>query len=153
MSCLYRHFDAQKNLLYVGVSLSAVARLSQHMNDSGWADQIASIKVERFPSRAEALAAETKAIQTENPKFNVQKVLRKEPERSEAHAREGVRLIRQVALKPVYNLTEAGQALGMSSSAVSILIFEGKLQHFMVGNRRKVSGWHLIDFLESQGAL
>lgn len=69
-SCsLYRHFDAEGNLLYVGISLSAVARLIQHRS-SGWFDQIVRIDIERFDSRDTALAAENIAIKKERPRHN-----------------------------------------------------------------------------------
>jgi len=70
--CLYRHFDKDKNLLYVGISLSVVSRLKQHYQKSGWAENISIVTVEKFPSREEALRAEAKAIQSENPRFNIQ---------------------------------------------------------------------------------
>ena len=67
---LYRHFDAENSLLYVGISLSAINRLSQHRR-SAWADQIVNVKVEQYPSRHAALVAEFIAIQTECPKHNI----------------------------------------------------------------------------------
>lgn len=67
---LYRHFDSAKNLLYVGISLSTVTRLSQHRRSSRWADEIASIEIERFPNLALAAEAEKHAIIVENPKWN-----------------------------------------------------------------------------------
>jgi len=67
---LYRHFDSAKNLLYVGISLSTVSRLSQHRRSSRWADEIASIEIERFPNLALAAEAEKHAIIVEKPKWN-----------------------------------------------------------------------------------
>lgn len=68
---LYRHFDADGRLLYVGISLSAPHRLSQHMRGSKWAADIVSIKVDRYPSRRDALEAERLAILGEKPLWNV----------------------------------------------------------------------------------
>jgi len=70
---LYRHFDAEGALLYVGVSLNAVVRLAQHKKQSHWFDSIAKITIESFATRDEALEAETKAIQEEKPKHNIAK--------------------------------------------------------------------------------
>lgn len=70
-TALYRHWDEEDNLLYVGVSLSAVARLSDHMANSRWAPDIAKVTVEYYGSRPDALAAEQKAIETEAPAYNV----------------------------------------------------------------------------------
>jgi hypothetical protein len=66
---LYRHFDADNVLLYVGISLSAVQRLQRH-SKRRWADQIARVEIVTFPTRAAALAAEAEAIVTERPLFN-----------------------------------------------------------------------------------
>lgn len=70
-TALYRHWDEEDNLLYVGISLSAVARLSDHMANSQWASDIAKVTVEYYGSRPAALAAEQKAIETEAPAYNV----------------------------------------------------------------------------------
>lgn len=70
MTQLYRHFDKDDVLLYVGISLSALVRLNQHRITSDWFDQITTIRVETFSSRQEALKAERLAIQTERPFYN-----------------------------------------------------------------------------------
>lgn len=67
---LYRHYDAQNNLIYIGVSLSALNRLGQHQQNSHWFSQIKKVEIETFSSRSEALIAEERAIKTENPLYN-----------------------------------------------------------------------------------
>jgi hypothetical protein len=62
---LYRHFDKNGCLLYVGISLSTLARLSQHKRDSAWFSKITRIEIEHFPNLGAALHAERKAIKTE----------------------------------------------------------------------------------------
>ena len=69
-TALYRHFDASGKLLYVGISLNAVARLYQHSIGSRWFRDIARIEVEWHASRAAACAAEVAAIQAERPAHN-----------------------------------------------------------------------------------
>lgn len=69
-TALYRHYDANGQLLYVGVSLSAVYRLSQHRR-SGWAQAIARVDIKHYSCRAAALTAERKAIYKEKPRFNI----------------------------------------------------------------------------------
>ena len=71
-TALYRHYDAANRLLYVGISLSQSSRLEQHMQDSKWAADIATIKIEYFSSRNEAFHAEKTAIQAEYPIWNLQ---------------------------------------------------------------------------------
>lgn len=67
---LYRHFDEQGKLLYVGISLSAVYRLKQHGSRSRWVSKICKVAIERFPTRDEAKEAEIRAIQSERPIYN-----------------------------------------------------------------------------------
>jgi hypothetical protein len=70
---LYRHYDINGVLLYVGISISSITRAKQHKAASGWWGEIVRIDIERFPNRKMADDAETVAIQTENPKYNVAK--------------------------------------------------------------------------------
>ena len=67
---LYRHFDADGRLLYVGISLSVVQRLKQHQR-SHWSDEIASVTVTKYATRDLALQAEADAIKNEKPLHNV----------------------------------------------------------------------------------
>ena len=67
---LYRHFDKDGALLYVGISRSAAARLAQH-SKSPWDHLIARVDVESLDTRQAALKAERKAITTEKPIYNV----------------------------------------------------------------------------------
>ena len=71
MQHLYRHFDKEGTLLYVGVSLSAVKRLGEHKQNARWFDLISRIEMEPFETRKEVLEAERIAILTENPKYNL----------------------------------------------------------------------------------
>lgn len=69
-TALYRHFAADDRLLYVGISFSAVSRLSQHNTQAHWSGHIARMTVEWFDTRAAALDAETNAIFNEKPLHN-----------------------------------------------------------------------------------
>lgn len=71
-TALYRCFNNKDELLYVGVSYSAINRFSQHKTSSKWAKDVVTIYIEPFDSRDLALAAEKKAIKTEYPKHNDQ---------------------------------------------------------------------------------
>jgi len=70
VTTLYRHFDKAGTLLYVGISTSAAARLVGHKHGSGWFDDLATITIEHYDSREEALEAEKKAIINEKPLYN-----------------------------------------------------------------------------------
>lgn len=71
MTELYRHYDKDDNLLYVGISLSTSRRLSEHKRGSKWFKDIETIKIERFDSRDTAEQAEIEAIKKEKPLHNV----------------------------------------------------------------------------------
>jgi Arm DNA-binding domain len=68
---LYRHYHPNGGLLYVGVSLEPLRRQDSHLKAATWRDMICRILIEPFDTREEALAAETIAIRTEFPKFNL----------------------------------------------------------------------------------
>jgi predicted GIY-YIG superfamily endonuclease len=68
---LYRLYDANDVLLYVGISGKWLARMAQHAAGKGWWDDVATVRREAFPTRAEALAAEVQAIRDEGPLHNV----------------------------------------------------------------------------------
>lgn len=67
---LYRHFDKEGDLLYVGISIDPVARLVNHTSKSKWKDEIATITIERFESQHDAMNAEYRAIVDEKPRHN-----------------------------------------------------------------------------------
>lgn len=70
-TALYRHFNAAGDLLYVGISLNAVARLCQHRQAAPWFPDIARVEIEWLPTREAALDAEKAAIRSERPLHNV----------------------------------------------------------------------------------
>lgn len=69
-TALYRHYDEDGVLLYVGITNSAVARINQHMKTARWANDIRRVDIEWFETRADAIDAEDAAILAEHPIFN-----------------------------------------------------------------------------------
>lgn len=70
MQYLYRYFNDQNILLYIGISVNALARLAQHKQNQTWVDEVTNIKIEKYETREEVLAIEKYAIQSEKPVFN-----------------------------------------------------------------------------------
>jgi hypothetical protein len=68
---LYRMFAADGRLLYVGISSRAALRWQQHRHERPWWSEVATVTVEHFASRAEALGAELTAIREERPAHNL----------------------------------------------------------------------------------
>ena len=83
-TALYRQFADDKSLLYVGISLNAQNRLSQHYKSSAWFTEVTDVKIEWFGTREEALKAEVDAIHAEKPKCNIHHNLQAERELEEA---------------------------------------------------------------------
>lgn len=68
---LYRFYDIDGRLLYIGISLNPGSRWKQHRDDKPWWHDVAQVTVERLPSRQVALAAEQAAIVAERPRYNI----------------------------------------------------------------------------------
>ena len=161
---LYRHWDKDGNLLYVGISLSAVYRLSQHNNESHWSNQIASVTVENYGTRDDALRAERSAISQENPRHNLYRPKAREQKEAESqHERsDKERIVRRlVHFNPIYTPANVGDILGVSDQAVRHMcqnneighvIWRDHLKNTRHGQRRvvqyRITGWQLIEYLE-----
>lgn len=71
-TALYRLYDAEDRLLYIGITDSPRRRWAQHaakQADAWWPD-VARKSVEWFASRTDAEAAEMRAIEQEGPPYN-----------------------------------------------------------------------------------
>lgn len=69
VSHLYRFFDSEKTLLYVGVTTNPKVRWMVHRNGSPWWRIARFVSLEPVPS-AERLQREQQAIEQGRPKFN-----------------------------------------------------------------------------------
>lgn len=69
-TALYRYLDAEGRPLYIGITSHLKDRTTAHAH-SRWAQEAASFTVEWYPGDAEAAAAETLAIRTERPLYNL----------------------------------------------------------------------------------
>lgn len=73
---VYRLFASDGQLLYVGATSHFHRRMKEHRQKSVWWRWAARSTVTRYPSMAEALAAEAAAIRDEAPTFNLRGVPR-----------------------------------------------------------------------------
>lgn len=69
---LYRWWDADGKLLYVGKSVSLYARIAAHRRKSEFFREAATMTLERFASPEDLSKAEITAIRAERPAYNVQ---------------------------------------------------------------------------------
>lgn len=69
-TCVYRLYDTDGELLYVGLSLCPHYRIPTHRGRT-WGKRIASHTLEWFDDREAAKTAERHAITTEQPLHNI----------------------------------------------------------------------------------
>ena len=131
---LYRLRDSEGGLLYVGVSHSTIMRASQHRLEKTWWLSVASIDVEHFATRTEALKAETDAILNEGPAHNVQgvRVVSDDMVRRLAEAGTQVReltILRDDAIRDAHDdglsLRAIAEAVGLSHMGVRRIVQQG----------------------------
>jgi predicted GIY-YIG superfamily endonuclease len=68
---LYRLFDAEDTLIYVGISLDEYARFAQHRRAARWWGEVDHYTAEPFPTRKQARQAELATIREERPRYNI----------------------------------------------------------------------------------
>jgi prevent-host-death family protein len=73
-TAVYRLFDADDALLYVGISKSFGVRWERHAYRQPWWPEVHHQTVEWRDTRKEADEAETAAIRNEKPRYNIAKV-------------------------------------------------------------------------------
>ena len=70
-AAVYRYWDAEGALLYIGASSCPIDRIAQH----GWAREsitdVVRVGIEWFDSRSDARRAEVAAIKAEHPRWNI----------------------------------------------------------------------------------
>lgn len=69
---VYRVFDAQDSLLYIGISYEPGCRMKEHRIWSPWFPDMDHYSTEWFTDRKKAREAEILAIQTEKPAWNIE---------------------------------------------------------------------------------
>lgn len=70
LNILYRFYNHKGDLLYVGITADPSTRWPQHRRRQWWT-QVATITVGHHPTRGALVAAETAAIASEQPAYNI----------------------------------------------------------------------------------
>lgn len=68
---LYRFYDEDDTLLYIGITNDPERRLYQHTAQKPWADDIARTEYAVFANKTEAAAAEAALIKELSPLHNI----------------------------------------------------------------------------------
>lgn len=151
-SALYRLYDSEDVLLYVGISRYPNERLKEHAGDKLWWHHVARHEIAWLDNRGEALKAEAEAMTEERPLYNgyhhlgrgwPQKARKYDDTAERAAVREGVRSALERGDYPPGTLLQGapiGRQYGASPctahSVLHDLADEGLLvkraKHFMV---------------------
>ena len=67
---VYYFHNADHELLYVGISVSAIARFSAHAREKDWWTEVAYASIEHMPTVVHARHREAAAIKKLEPKYN-----------------------------------------------------------------------------------
>ncbi|MCT9092888.1 GIY-YIG nuclease family protein [Streptomyces sp. ASQP_92] len=86
-TALYRLYDVNDRLLYVGITANPKARWSAHSRDKHWWPEVARKAIEWFETRKSAERIEKIEVEEERPRYN--KVFNGSERRMELH-NEGV---------------------------------------------------------------
>jgi hypothetical protein len=89
-TAVYRWYDSDDTLLYVGMTNNVMNRSATHAGERPWWDRIAYCLVEWHPSRSAAVAAESKAIRTEGAEWNGKMVSGWHRDAVRAHRRDDI---------------------------------------------------------------
>jgi len=67
---LYRFYDEDNRLLYIGISSSFYSRANQHSKNSNWFESASKVLLQHYKTREAVLEAEKLAIKQERPIHN-----------------------------------------------------------------------------------
>ena len=69
-TALYRLYDGENALLYVGIALAPAARMAKHAETQPWWPEVAGRTMTWYSTRMDAAVAEVAAIKAEKPRYN-----------------------------------------------------------------------------------
>ena len=145
---LYRHYNGDGELLYVGISYNVMARLKNHRETARWFDEIRRIEVQVYHSRFDAELAEKQMIKELRPRWNI---VHNEVETEYKYA-VGVRdktiknFVRYI-LNRDYDHWQAACLIGMDSIDLWDDILDGKVktvENFESNEQPFLSGWQVF---------
>lgn len=127
---LYRFYDADDRLLYVGITNETGRRFKQHSVSQVWWAEVTTTSTEEFATRLEAATAERAAIAAERPVHNIVGTSRRVrphhprpgPDPDSWRHRSGAiagRAIRRERQTTGWSQAELARRCGLSSSAVA----------------------------------
>lgn len=131
---LYRLYDADGFLLYIGCTSDIKKRIPQHRQGSFGA-RVATFEAEAYPDRESAFEAEALAIRRERPPLNIRhNTGQKLTPYSATHRRPPRPTEENHMLEPDHTLKEVSVALGMSERWIRKQVADGA-EHQRYGHK------------------
>lgn len=147
---LYRFFDTEGRLLYVGLTVDPGNRWKAHSKQKSWWPDVRNVTLEWFSTRTEVTAAEKAAIQIERPAYNVvyqpptpKPIKVKCVVRPLLHLRDRTDWLTVTEVLEVFR----DHSAPISRAAVYGWIRRGVVTHRQVGSCRLVNPADLVDLL------
>lgn len=140
-TALYRHFDADGQLLYVGITSDPRRRLSEHLKAAKW--PIASVDLEWFDNDLSAVRAERKAILTESPIHNIRRDTKEPPITPDRGWR---KCLADTLVERELSLRAVSIGAGLGKGYLHSIILEGKDP--TLGNFLKICDFLCLDVSE-----
>lgn len=69
---MYRFFDREGSLLYIGITNKVGRRLHEHNDRKPWFTDVVRAEFDHYPDRGSVVIAERNAIRSEHPRYNIQ---------------------------------------------------------------------------------
>jgi hypothetical protein len=122
---LYRYFDSDDVLLYVGITQRDGQRHREHAKNSDWFSLVKTHTITRYPNRQDALEAEAFAIATENPLYNV---VGQAPKKDNEN---------------LFSISAAARVSGKSVPTIHTYLKAGKLPNAVATPKGKSRSWQI----------
>jgi len=158
---LYRQFNSENVLLYVGITCNTRDRLKNHEKHSNWWLEVNQVTIEHFADRQSVLVAERIAIETEKPKYNIvhnRLKLEKEKPFTALDVTQDNITARLVSIPILATPEKIAEILNLPRRVIRNAMENGTLGHCEIPNStltkmlKLSSGWQILDWLESLGA-
>lgn len=136
---VYRLFDSQGILLYVGITSRSLSRIDEHIASKEWAGLVSTVRIERFNDRNVASLAERAAILTEHPIHNLAlnpERVQTDPQPTGATVKRPV-VLRSLPVRDFYTISEIARYLQTTRHPVRSWIRTGRLQAVSVTGKRE----------------
>ena len=152
---LYRFFDSNDQLIYVGITSRHAERWDEHGKNSAWWLHVDHATISHFQSRTDALHAEAEAIENEKPLYNVSRSKVNSQSRRNRALMSGQLKNAYEALDTqlCWSITEAAMLLGVQRQTLARALKTERLTPLRIGGKTVISSKQLKQFISGNSSL